>query len=100
MANPKHKHRPCPCGCGELADECMRPRNALNAFSISEALATFDAWHGDQREAERDELPPPDALDEYSGSLTATAHPPSECADPYSCAAHGKQYRIYFAKES
>ena len=34
---PKYKHRPCPCGCGELADECMSPRGALNAFQISEA---------------------------------------------------------------
>lgn len=35
----KHKHRPCPCGCGELADECMSPGNALNAFTIGE-----DEW--------------------------------------------------------
>jgi hypothetical protein len=30
---PKYKHRICPCGCGELADECMSPGSALNAFS-------------------------------------------------------------------
>jgi hypothetical protein len=37
----KHKHRPCPCGCGELADECMNPRSALNAFQITDHAA-FD----------------------------------------------------------
>jgi hypothetical protein len=45
---PKYKHRVCPCGCGELADECMSPGGALNAFSIGESLvAARDA--ADQR---------------------------------------------------
>jgi hypothetical protein len=96
---PRYKHRICPCGCGELADECMRPGSGLNAFTIGEALGTSEAWHRDQREAERDELPHPDALDEYAGLLSATAHPPNECADPAGCAAHGEQYRTYNAKE-
>lgn len=96
---PKHKHRPCPCGCGELADECMGPGSVLNAFSIGEALDAFDASHRAQREAERDEHPPRDALDAYATSLTATTHPPNECADPYSCATHGEQYRTDLAKE-
>ena len=93
----KHKHRPCPCGCGEMADECMNPSNPnpFGAFSIGEALDAFDRWQYVQREAERDERPVPDALDEYAALLTSTAHPPNECGDPYDCPAHGEQFRSY-----
>lgn len=50
----KHKHRPCPCGCGELADECMRPSSALNAFRLTpptspepvEVVAVRETGHG------------------------------------------------------
>jgi hypothetical protein len=32
----KPKHQPCPCGCGDMADECMNPRNPnpLGAFTL------------------------------------------------------------------
>ena len=42
MSASKWKHRPCPCGCGELADECMSPASALNAFHIDSTPAPLE----------------------------------------------------------
>lgn len=100
MPFPKHKHRPCPCGCAEMADECMKPRSALNAFSIGHAIAAYDREMYAQREAERDELPRRDALDNYAATVSSRAHPPNECGDPYDCPIHGEQYRSHASKEN
>lgn len=67
-------------------------------FSIGEALDAFDAQRQAEREAAHDEGRLPDALDDYAATLTATAHPPNECGDPYSCPTHGDQYRAYHAE--
>jgi hypothetical protein len=71
----------------------------MKGYTIGEALDTFEAWLRDQREAERDELPRPDALDEYAGLLSTVAHPPNECGDPAGCDVHSEQYRTYNATE-
>jgi len=71
-------------------------------FSIGEALDAYDAHRREEqveREAERERHAPHDPLDDYAASLSATAHPPSECGDPYDCPAHGEQYRAYHDQE-
>lgn len=64
-------------------------------FSIGAGWEEAELWQFLQREEERADPPQPDALDDYKATLSNAAHPPNECADPYSCATHGEQYRTY-----
>lgn len=72
--------------------------SAPSPFSIGAALDAYDAQRLAERESTQHESPRPDALDDYAAGLSSSAHPPSECGDPYDCAIHGDQYRAYMSR--
>lgn len=71
-----------------------------DCFSIGEALDAYDAATRAQRETECDEPVEDTTLADYASLLTATAHPPEECGDPYDCPTHGEAYRAYMDRSN